>query len=100
MGSPPPVGSKKLVLRFRSVSNMVIAPASTGRERSSKITVIFTDHTNRGIRSNNIPLVRMLMMVEIKLIAPRIDEAPAKCNEKIVISTEAPLWEMFDDRGG
>jgi len=32
----------------------------------------------------------MLMMVVIKLTAPRIEEAPAKCKEKIAISTEAP----------
>lgn len=32
----------------------------------------------------------MLMMVVIKLIAPRIEETPARCKEKIVRSTEAP----------
>jgi hypothetical protein len=72
------VGSKNLVLRFRSVSNIVIAPANTGSDRRRRITVIFTDHTNRGIRSNDIPLVRILMMVEMKLMAPRMEEAPAK----------------------
>lgn len=85
---------------FRSVRSIVIAPAKTGRERSNKIAVIFTDQTNNGTRSNDIPLDRILMIVEIKLIAPRIDETPAKCNEKIVISTDAPLWEIFEDRGG
>ena len=32
----------------------------------------------------------MLIIVVIKLIAPRMEETPAKCNEKIVRSTEAP----------
>lgn len=32
----------------------------------------------------------MLMMVVIKLMAPRIEETPARCKEKIVRSTEAP----------
>lgn len=32
----------------------------------------------------------MLIIVVIKLIAPKIDETPAKCREKIVRSTEAP----------
>jgi hypothetical protein len=30
------------------------------------------------------------MTVVIKLIAPKMDETPAKCNEKIVKSTDAP----------
>jgi hypothetical protein len=57
---------------------MVIAPAKTGSESNRRITVIFTDHTKRGTRSNDIPLVRILIIVEMKLIAPRIDDAPAR----------------------
>ena len=49
-----------------------------------------TDHTNNGIRSNLRPEGRMLITVVIKLIAPKMDEIPAKCNEKILKSTEAP----------
>jgi hypothetical protein len=52
--------------------------------------VIPTDQTNRGIRSRDIFAARILMIVVIKLIAPRIDEAPARCSEKIVRSTLAP----------
>jgi hypothetical protein len=91
MGSPPPVGSKKEVLKFRSVSNIVIAPASTGRERRSKIAVTKTDQTNNGVLSKDMRGVRMLAIVLMKLMAPRIDETPAKCRLKIVISTA--LWE-------
>lgn len=32
----------------------------------------------------------ILIIVVIKLMAPRIEETPAKCKEKIVRSTEAP----------
>jgi hypothetical protein len=32
----------------------------------------------------------MLKIVTIKLIAPAIEETPAKCKAKILISTEAP----------
>lgn len=32
----------------------------------------------------------MLMIVVIKLIAPKIEETPARCREKIVRSTDAP----------
>jgi hypothetical protein len=78
IGSPPPLGSKNEVFRFRSVNSIVIAPASTGRERRSRMAVIKTDQTNKGTRSMYIPAVRMLITVEIKLIAPKIEEAPAK----------------------
>lgn len=40
------------------------------------------------------------MMVVIKLIAPKIDEIPARCSEKIVKSTDAPAWAKFPARGG
>jgi hypothetical protein len=90
MGSPPPAGSKNEVFRLRSVRSMVIAPASTGRERRSKMAVRNTDHTNRGVRSQVIPIERMLIIVVIKLTAPKIEDAPARCNLKIDRSTEAP----------
>lgn len=78
IGSPPPAGSKKDVLKFRSVSSIVIAPANTGRESSSRVAVIRTDQTKRGIFSNLIAFRRRLAIVVIKLIAPRIEEIPAK----------------------
>lgn len=78
IGSPPPVGSKKEVLKFRSVSSMVIAPARTGSDNKRRIAVINTDHTNSGIESSLIEEDRMFMMVVIKLIAPRIEDAPAR----------------------
>lgn len=68
----------------------MIAPARTGRDRSNRMTVIFTDHTNKGTRSIWIPCVRILITVVIKFRAPRIDEIPAKCSEKIARSTEGP----------
>jgi len=49
MGSPPPAGSKKVVLRFRSVSSIVIPAAKTGKDRRRSTAVISTDHTNRGV---------------------------------------------------
>jgi len=82
------------------VRSIVIAPASTGRESSSKIAVKKTDQTNNGVRSQFIPGLRMLMIVVIKLIAPKIDLAPAKCKLKIAKSTEAPAWDTLEDKGG
>jgi len=57
---------------------MVIAPAKTGRESRRRIAVKNTDQTKRGRRSQVIPGVRILMIVEMKLIAPRIEETPAR----------------------
>jgi hypothetical protein len=42
----------------------------------------------------------MLIMVVMKLMAPRMEDTPARCNEKIVKSTEAPAWARFPARGG
>jgi hypothetical protein len=39
-------------------------------------------------------------MVTIKLIAPAIDDTPAKCNEKIPASTEAPECAKTPLNGG
>ena len=39
------------MFRLRPVSNIVIAPARTGRDNNSRRAVIVIDHTNSGIRS-------------------------------------------------
>ena len=44
----PPKGSKKLVLKFRSVNNIVIPPARTGKDNNNKNAVINTAQTNKG----------------------------------------------------
>ncbi len=41
-----------------------------------------------------------MIMVVIKLIAPRIDDTPAKWSEKIVKSTDAPAWARLPASGG
>lgn len=78
IGSPPPEGSKKEVLKFRSVSSIVMAPANTGRDKSSRIAVIKTAQTISGIRIIVIFSLRILITVVIKLIAPKIEDTPAK----------------------
>lgn len=90
MGSPPPAGSKKDVFRFRSVSSIVMAPARTGSDRRRRITVMVTAQTNSGIRSSCMPCHRILITVVMKLMAPKIEDAPARCREKIARSTDGP----------
>ena len=42
------------------------------------------------------PGARMLKIVVMKLIAPRIDEAPAMCSDRIAKSTAGPGWPEVD----
>jgi hypothetical protein len=42
----------------------------------------------------------MLTIVTIKLIAPAMDDAPARCKLKIARSTEGPEWASIPLNGG
>lgn len=88
------------MLKFLSVNNIVIAPANTGSERINRNAVISTDHTNNGSLCIVRPGARILNIVVIKFIAPRIDEIPAKCKLKIAKSTDPPEWYSILDSGG
>lgn len=99
-GSPPPAGSKNVVLMLRSVNSIVIPAASTGSASNSKTAVISTDHTNKGVWYCDSDGGFMLMHVVIKLIAPRIEETPARCSEKMTKSTEAPACARLAANGG
>jgi hypothetical protein len=79
---------------------MVIAPAKTGNDNNSSTAVITTDQTNNGIRSKLIPGLRILSTVVIKFTAPKIDDTPAKCKEKIAKSTDEPPWAILAAKGG
>jgi len=99
MGSPPPAGSKKEVLKLRSVNNIVIAPANTGRDRRSRIAVSKTDQTNSGMSSIVMPSPFMLVIVVMKLAEPKILLTPARCREKIPRSTALPGCPSVDSGG-
>lgn len=100
IGSPPPLGSKKVVLKLRSVISIVRAPARTGKDNNNKIVVIKIDQQNKGIFSKlNNPL-RIFIIVVIKLIEPKMEEAPAKCKEKIDKSTAGLGCPIILARGG
>jgi len=65
-------------LKFLSVKSIVIAPARTGRDSNNKNAVMKTAQTKRGARWATIPGALILIIVTIKLIAPKIEETPAK----------------------
>ncbi len=67
-----------------------MAPASTGSDNSSRKAVTSTDQTNSGILCSVMPGARMLKMVVMKLMAPRIEEAPARCSARMAKSTAGP----------
>lgn len=66
------------MLKLRSVNNIVIAPANTGKDKIKSIAVINTAHTNNGSLCIVIPGALMLIIVVIKFMAPKIEEIPAK----------------------
>ena len=66
------------------------APASTGSDIRSMNAVTSMLQANSGILCMFMPGARMLKMVVMKLIAPRIDEAPAIWIERITKSTAGP----------
>lgn len=86
MGSPPIVGLKNDVLKLRSIRSIVIAAAKTGKDSKRRTAVIKTAHTNKGALITSIYLGFIFKAVVIKLIAPMIEEIPAKCKEKITSS--------------
>jgi hypothetical protein len=58
------------------------------------------DHTNSGIRSGFMHFGFMLIVVVINFTAPRMDDTPAKCREKMARSTDAPACAIPLARGG
>jgi hypothetical protein len=77
-------------LKFLSVNNIVIAPAKTGNDNNNKIAVINTAQTNKGILCIVIPGALIFKIVVIKLLAPKIEEIPAKWRLKIAKSIAPP----------
>lgn len=78
----------------------MIPAAKTGNERSRRTAVINTDQTNRGVLYCVTAGDFILRHVVIKLIAPKIEETPARWREKIVKSTAASACARLAESGG
>jgi len=87
-------------LIFLSVKSIVIAPAKTGKDNKSKTAVTNIVQTNKGNLRIVKPLALILIIVVMKFIAPKIEEAPAKCKLNIAKSTDGPEWEIAPLKGG
>jgi len=79
------------VLKFLSVSIIVIPPANTGRDSSSKTAVTITAHPNNANLCNLIPGALIFKIVVIKFTAPSKLLIPERCKAKIAKSTLGPL---------
>ena len=55
--------------------------------------------TKSGILCSVMPGARMLKMVVMKLMAPRMELAPAKCSDRIARSSDGPVWPVVDKGG-
>lgn len=62
--------------------------------------MINTDQTNNGVLYCDIGEAFMLMQVVMKLIAPKIDDTPARWREKMTKSTDAPACARLAANGG
>ena len=93
-GSPPPAGLKKLVPKCRSVSVIVMAPASTGITAISRKAVISHVQQNSGIFIRDMPGARMFRIVTMMLIEPMMELAPRMCSAKIATSIDGPICKV------
>lgn len=62
--------------------------------------MILTDQTNKGIQSKVIPTDCILIIVVIKLTAPKIEAMPANWRLKIARFTEASQRAISADKTG
>src|SRR3546814_1012596 len=67
-----------------------IAAARTGSANNSMKAVTRMAQTNSGILWSVMPGARMFKMVVMKLMAPRMEDAPARFIESITMSTAWP----------
>jgi len=79
---------------------MVIPPANTGRLRTKRKVVTHTLTKNKGMLNQSNESDFKLFIVHKKLIEPAIDLTPARCNLKIIKSTELFECPRAPLRGG
>ena len=78
-----------------------MAPAKTGSLKIRRTAVTTIAQIINGRRLREYFLVeRAHIIVDRKLILPRIEDTPAKWRLKIAKSTEIPEWNLESDKGG
>lgn len=87
---PPPLASKKEVLRVRSNRSIVIPHAKTGRLKiKRKVVTIIVQTIKTNLSNGKFPFPFKIVDIKLKL-ATRL-ETPAMWRLKILRSTESPM---------
>src|SRR6188472_2678327 len=92
--SPPCAASKKLKCSARSSSTKNCDAAMNGVAMTTSSEVEKFAHTSSGIRKNDIPGARMVMMVTRKFSAVAIDDAPANCTP--IVKNICPIGAVVE----
>src|SRR5688500_8129310 len=92
--SPPPPGLKKLKPSPRSSRTKNCDAAMNGVAMTTSSDVEKFAHTSSGIRKNDIPGARMVMIVTRKFSAVAIDDAPANCTP--IVKKFWPIGDVSD----
>src|ERR671936_1308491 len=89
--SPPCVESKKLKPRPRSSRTKNCEAAMNGVAMTTSSDVEKFAHTSSGMRKNDMPGARMVMIVTRKFRAVAIDDAPANCTP--IVKNSCPIGD-------
>src|SRR3954470_3784561 len=87
--SPSREGSKKLKPSARSSSTKNCDAAMNGVAITTSSEVEKFAHTSSGMRQNDMPGARMVMIVTRKFSAVAIDDAPANCTP--IVKNSCPI---------
>ena len=87
---PPREASKNTVPRCRSANSMMRPAVRTGAARTTNREVARTLQQNGGMRNIVMPGARILRIVTMKLIPPRIEAVPTMANPRIHRSCPVP----------
>ncbi len=90
----PPATRKKLKPSARSSSTKNCDAAMNGVAMTTSSDVEKFAHTSSGIRKNDIPGARIVMIVTRKFSAVAIDDAPANCTP--IVKNTCPIGEVSD----
>ena len=88
------------MLKFLSISTIVIPPANTSNDSNSNTAVTTTAHLNKANLCSLIPGLLIFNIVVIKFIAPNKLLIPNRCRANIAKSILGPLWLYIPNNRG
>ena len=97
--APPVAGSKMCAPNIRSAASPKKAAASTGNAISTRIDVMRMFQVKIGIRNIVMPGARIVMIVVMKLTAPKMVPKPVIARPTTQRSPPTPGENVVDDSG-